>query len=286
MSFDDEAHGLLRRIAQALERLGPPIPPPTDFAAADAFVWHARSEWLEPVKTVNRVDIDLLRGIERQREALLANTQRFAQGLPANNALLWGARGTGKSSLVKAVHAAVNAEHPGLLALVEIHREEIPSLPRLLTLLREAPRRFVLYCDDLTFEGEDASYKSLKAVLEGGIEGRPANVVFYATSNRRHLMSRDMIENERATAINPSEATEEKVSLSDRFGLWLGFHNIDQDTYFAIVEGYARAANLSIVSEDLRAQAVEWSVTRGSRSGRVAWQFIQDLAGRLGQKLG
>jgi predicted AAA+ superfamily ATPase len=286
MAFDDEAHGLLRRVAQALERLGPPAPTATDLAAADAFVWHAQPDWLEPVPQVNRVDLDLLKGIERQREALLANTQRFAKGLPANNALLWGARGTGKSSLVKAVHAAINAEKPGTLALVEIHREDIPSLPRLLAMLRGAKRRFLLFCDDLSFEGEDASYKSLKAVLEGGIEGRPANVVFYATSNRRHLMSRDMIENERSTAINPAEATEEKVSLSDRFGLWLGFHNIDQDTYFAIIEGYARAGGLDVPIEELRAQAVEWSMTRGARSGRVAWQFIQDLAGRLGRPLG
>jgi len=286
MAFDDEAQGLLRRIAQALERLGPPPPTATDLTAADAFVWHTRPEWLEPVKQVNRVDIELLRGIERQREALLANTDRFAKGLPANNALLWGARGTGKSSLVKAVHATVNQATPEALALVEIHREDIPSLPRLLALLRGASRRFLLFCDDLSFEGEDASYKSLKAVLEGGIEGRPANVVFYATSNRRHLMSREMIENERATAINPGEATEEKVSLSDRFGLWLGFHNIDQDTYFAIIEGYARAGGLDVPVAELRAQAVEWSVTRGARSGRVAWQFIQDLAGRLGRPLG
>ena len=286
MTFDDTAHNLLRRIAEALERGSPPAPATADFAAADAFVWHARPEWLEPVTQVNRVDLALLKGIERQREALLANTQRFARGLPANNALLWGARGTGKSSLVKAVHAQVNAETPQALALVEIHREDIPSLPRLLGLLRAAPRRFLLFCDDLSFEGEDSSYKSLKAVLEGGIEGRPANLVFYATSNRRHLMSRDMIENERATAINPGEATEEKVSLSDRFGLWLGFHNIDQDTYFAIIEGYARSAGLDIPIDDLRAQAVEWSMTRGSRSGRVAWQFIQDLAGRLGKALG
>ncbi|HEY1719637.1 MAG TPA: ATP-binding protein [Magnetospirillaceae bacterium] len=286
MNLDAEAHGLLRRIAEALERMGPPAPTATDLNAADAFVWHANPEWLEPVPQVNRVDIILLKGIERQRELLLANTLRFAKGLPANNALLWGARGTGKSSLVKAVHAAINAETPHLLALVEIHREDIPSLPRLLTLLRASPRRFILYCDDLSFEGEDTSYKSLKAVLEGGIEGRPVNVVFYATSNRRHLLSRDMIENERSTAINPAEATEEKVSLSDRFGLWLGFHNIDQDTFFSIIEGYAKAANLGVPVEELRAQAVEWSVTRGSRSGRVAWQFIQDLAGRLGKPLG
>ncbi len=286
MNFDAEAHGLLRRIAEALERLGPPIAAATDLNAADAFVWHTQPEWLEPITQVNRVDLILLKGIERQREALLANTLRFTKGLPANNALLWGARGTGKSSLVKAVHGTINAQTPQALALVEIHREDIPSLPRLLTLLRASARRFVLYCDDLSFEGEDASYKSLKAVLEGGIEGRPANVVFYATSNRRHLLSRDMIENERSTAINPAEATEEKVSLSDRFGLWLGFHNIDQDTYFAIIEGYAAAAKLAVPAEELHAQAVEWSVTRGSRSGRVAYQFIQDLAGRLGKTLG
>jgi predicted AAA+ superfamily ATPase len=286
MTFDTEAHGLMRRIAEALERLAPPAAPATDLNAADAFVWHTNPEWLEPVPQVNRVDLALLKGIERQREALLANTQRFARGLPANNALLWGARGTGKSSLVKAVHGAINVATPHALGLVEIHREDIPSLPRLLTLLRASQRRFVLYCDDLSFEGEDASYKSLKAVLEGGIEGRPANVVFYATSNRRHLMSRDMIENERATAINPAEATEEKVSLSDRFGLWLGFHNIDQDTFFAIIEGYAEAAKLGVPTEELRAMAVEWSMTRGSRSGRVAWQFIQDLAGRLDKPLG
>jgi len=286
MNSDDVAHNLLRRIAEALERVSPPPPVAADTHAADAYVWHARPEWLEPVIQVNRVDLALLKGIERQRDALLANTQRFAKGLPANNALLWGARGTGKSSLVKAVHAAVNAEMPHGLALVEIHREDIPSLPRLLALLRALPRRFLLFCDDLSFEGADTSYKSLKAVLEGGIEGRPPNLVFYATSNRRHLMSRDMIENERATAINPGEATEEKVSLSDRFGLWLGFHNIDQDTYFAIIEGYAAAAGLGVPADELRAQAVEWSVTRGSRSGRVAWQFIQDLAGRLGKTLG
>jgi len=285
MNFDDEAHGLLRRVAQALERLAPPLPNVTDFAVADAFVWHARGEWLEPVAQVNRVDISLLRGIESQRDVLLANTRRFAQGLPANNALLWGARGTGKSSLVKAVHAAVNAEMPRALALVEIHREDVTSLPRLLTLLRGAPRRFLTFCDDLTFEGEDTSYKSLKAVLEGGIEGRPANLVFYATSNRRHMMSREMIENERSSAIIPGEAVEEKVSLSDRFGLWLGFHNIDQDTYFAIVEGYAAAGGLDISPAELRALAAEWSMTRGARSGRVAWQFIQDLAGRLGRRL-
>jgi uncharacterized protein len=277
---------LLTRIAEALERLAPPAPKTADPNAADAFVWHAEGERLDAVVKVNRVDLDLLRGIERQRDILLENTRRFAKGLPANNALLWGARGTGKSSLVKAVHAQVNTEAPKAVALVEIHREDIPSLPKLLQLLRGSKRRCVLFCDDLSFAGEDASYKSLKAVLEGGVEGRPDNVVLYATSNRRHLMARDMIENERSTAINPSEAVEEKVSLSDRFGIWLGFHNVDQDTYFAIIEGYARRFGIDIAREQLEAEANEWSVTRGSRSGRVAWQFIQDLAGRSGKRLG
>ncbi|MGE5477922.1 MAG: ATP-binding protein [Bacteroidales bacterium] len=280
-----DAISLLARIADALERLAPAPPPAPDLSAADAFVWHADPDGLEPVPVVNRVELDLLKGIERQRAQLLDNTRRFAQGLPANNALLWGARGTGKSSLVKAVHAVLNAESPGSLALVEIHREDIPSLPRLLRILKSSGRRSLLFCDDLSFEGTDEAYKSLKAVLEGGIEGRPTNVVFYATSNRRHLLSRDMIENERSTAINPHEAVEEKVSLSDRFGLWLGFHHVAQDTYFDIVDGYAARYALPISSEDLHAEANEWAVTRGSRSGRVAWQFIQDLAGRLGKPL-
>jgi predicted AAA+ superfamily ATPase len=277
---------LLLRIADALERLAPKSPAPADLAVADAFVWHAEGERLDPVHKINRVDLDLLKGIERQRDILLENTRRFAKGLPANNALLWGARGTGKSSLVKAVHATLVHEMPQApLALVEIHREDIPSLPRLLTVLRTSKRRFVLFCDDLSFDGQDASYKSLKAVLEGGVEGRPDNVVLYATSNRRHLMAREMIENERSTAINPSEAVEEKVSLSDRFGIWLGFHNVDQDTYFTIIEGYARRYGIDIPREQLEAEANEWSVTRGSRSGRVAWQFIQELAGRSGKRL-
>jgi uncharacterized protein len=277
---------LLVRIAEALERLAPPATGGVETDAADAFVWHTGPDRLDPVRTVNRVDLVLLHGIARQREILLENTRRFAAGLPANNALLWGARGMGKSSLVKAVHAAVVTERPGSLALVEIAREDIPTLPRLLGHLRESARRFVLFCDDLSFDGGDSTYKSLKAVLEGGIEGRPGNVVFYATSNRRHLMPRDMIENERATAINPGEAVEEKVSLSDRFGLWLGFHVCDQDTFFAMIEGYAAAHGLDVPVERLRAEAVEWSVTRGGRSGRVAWQFVQDLAGRLGRTLG
>lgn len=277
---------LLARIADALERLAPPPPSNANLTAADAYIWHAEGDVLEPVPQVNRVELELLRGIERQRDILVENTRRFARGLPANNALLWGARGTGKSSLVKAAHAAVNAELPGAVVLVEIHREEIPSLPRLLHVLRDSRRRFVLFCDDLSFDADDASYKSLKAVLDGGIEGRPGNVVFYATSNRRHMMPRDMIDNERATAINPGEAVEEKVSLSDRFGLWLGFHVCDQPTYFAIVEGYAAWYGLKVPTDELRARANEWSVTRGARSGRVAWQFIQDLAGELGKRLG
>jgi predicted AAA+ superfamily ATPase len=281
---------LLQRIANALERLAPADSAVNDLAAADAFVWHAEREWFEPVPSVNRVPLGLLRGIDRVRDILLENTERFAAGLPANNVLLWGARGTGKSALIKAAHAAVNegrsGKHPEALALIEIHREDIPSLPRLLNLVRDSQRRCLLFCDDLSFDHDDTSYKSLKAVLEGGIEGRPGNVVLYATSNRRHLMPRDMIENERSTAINPAEAVEEKVSLSDRFGLWLGFHNLDQETYQAIVGGYAAHYGLDLPPDQLRAEAAEWSITRGSRSGRVAWQFIQDVAGRLGKSLG
>ncbi len=279
---------ILVRIAGALERLAPaPLPSAglDDNGASDAFVWHAEDRRLEAVANVNRVEIFLLKGIDDQMDLLLDNTRRFADGLPANNALLWGARGTGKSSLVKAVHAKVAADKPGSLALVEIHREDIPALPKLLSLLRRSERRCLLFCDDLGFEGSDSSFKSLKAVLEGGIEGRPDNVLFYATSNRRHLMPRDMIDNERSTAINPAEAVEEKVSLSDRFGLWLGFHNCDQETYFAIVEGYAKHFNLDDPALDLTGKANEWAVTRGARSGRVAWQYIQDLAGRLGKPL-
>ena len=276
---------LLRRIVEALERLAPKPPAMPDLAGADAFVWHPDRGALAPVPRVARVNIGLLQGIEQQKAILLENTRRFAAGLPANNAMLWGARGMGKSSLVKAAHAEVNRESSGVLALVEIHREDIRTLPELLNLLRGGPRRCVILCDDLSFEREDADYKALKSVLDGGIEGRPENVLFYATSNRRHLMPRDMIENERSTAINPGEAIEEKVSLSDRFGLWLGFHNSGQDVFFAMVEGYAQAYNLPIGTEELHAAAVEWSVTRGGRSGRVAWQFIQDLAGRLGVRL-
>lgn len=271
----------VERIAQALERLAPPPRPAPDLAAAQAFLWQVDPDRLEPVAEVNRVDLDLLLGIDRARDTLLRNTAQFARGLPANNALLWGARGMGKSSLVKAVHARVARDHP--LKIVELSREDLPSVTRLLAQLRAAPDlRFLLYCDDLSFSHDDQHYKSLKAVLDGGIAGRPENVLFYATSNRRHLMPRDMIENERASAISPSEATEEKVSLSDRFGLWLGFHTCDQDQYLAMVRGYCDAAGLAMDDDALRAEAIEWQATRGSRSGRVAWQFFTDLAGRHG----
>jgi predicted AAA+ superfamily ATPase len=282
---DTDLVPLLTRLAEALERLAPLAPPKNNLDAADAFIWHAEGDWLEPVRDVNRVELDLLCGIDRVRDILVENTERFAAGLPANNVLLWGARGTGKSALVKAAHATINRATPRALALIEIHREDIPSLPRLLSLARASKRRCLLFCDDLSFEKQDTSYKSLKAVLEGGIEGRPANVVLYATSNRRHLMPRDMIENERSTAINPAEAVEESVSLSDRFGLWLGFHNVDQETYHAIVCGYAAHYGLKLPEDQLKSEANEWSITRGARSGRVAWQYIQDLAGRLGKTL-
>lgn len=276
----------LDRIAAALERLSPKTDASVDFKAADAFVWQADGT-LTPVPRVNRVDMALLKGIDRVRDTLIENTERFATGLPANNALLWGARGMGKSSLVKAAHANVNAasKNPGILKLIEIHREDIESLPALMALLRPAPYRFIVFCDDLSFDSDDTSYKSLKAVLEGGIEGRPDNVILYATSNRRHLMARDMIDNERSTAINPGEAVEEKVSLSDRFGLWLGFHKCSQDEFLAMIDGYVKHFKIPADAEDLRRDALEWSTTRGSRSGRVAWQFIQDLAGRQGIRL-
>jgi len=279
---------ILDRIAAALERMAPAPNTDAAFEAANAFIWHPQGTRLMPVARVNRVEMALLKGIDRMRDTLLENTERFAAGLPANNALLWGARGMGKSSLVKAVHAAVNASHgqkSGILKLVEIHREDIESLPNLMTLLRGTPYRFIVFCDDLSFDAEDTSYKSLKAVLEGGIEGRPENVILYATSNRRHLMSRDMMENERSTAINPGEAVEEKVSLSDRFGLWLGFHRCSQDEYLAMVEGYVAHFHIPMKGDALRAEALEWATTRGARSGRVAWQYVQDLAGRLGVKI-
>lgn len=279
----------LDRLTEAVRILGPQTAPEPDFDAADAFTWATGPFQFVPVPSVNRVDLILLHGINRSRDTLLENTKRFASGLPANNALLWGARGMGKSSLVKAVHASVNADYlpqdTQPLKLVEIHREDINSLPDLLERLRETDYRFILFCDDLSFDTDDTSYKSLKAALDGGIEGRPENVLFYATSNRRHLMPRDMMENERSTAINPSEAVEEKVSLSDRFGLWLGFHKCTQDDYLAMIRAYVSHYNLDIAEEVWRPDALEWSTTRGSRSGRVAWQYIQDLAGRSGKVL-
>src|SRR6266545_708727 len=280
----------LKQIAAALERLAPRAPAAPDFSAADAFVWHPEGRRLTPVARVNRVEMALLKGIDRVRDLLVENTERFAHSLPANNALLWGARGMGKSSLVKAAHAAVNAKlgdgpEGARLKLIEIHREDIESLPELMALLRAAPPRFLVFCDDLSFDAEDTSYKSLKAVLEGGIEGRPDNVIFYATSNRRHLMARDMMENERSTAINPGEAVEEKVSLSDRFGLWLGFHRCSQDEFLAMVDGYVAYYRIAHPRDKTHREALEWATTRGARSGRVAWQYVQDLAGRLGVKL-
>jgi predicted AAA+ superfamily ATPase len=279
---------LLKRVAEALERAAPPPAPAPNFVKADAYVWRADQGRLQPVARVNRVELALLRGIDRVRDALVENTTRFAKGLPANNALLWGARGMGKSSLVKAVHAEINrtARSPARVKLIEIHREDIESLPALMGLLRDAPFRFLIFCDDLSFDADDTSYKSLKAALEGGVEGRPSNVLFYATSNRRHLLPRDMMENERSTAINPSDAVEEKVSLSDRFGLWLGFHRCSQDDYLDMVFGYADYFKLKAPRQEVERDALEWAATRGARSGRAAWQFIQDLAGRLGRKLG
>ncbi len=271
----------LARIAAALERIAPAPMSAPDWDAAAGFVWQVDPDRLEPVATVNRVALDLLVGVDRARDTLMANTRQFAAGLPANNALLWGARGMGKSSLVKAVHAEVNADRPAL-KIVELHREDLPSVGRLLNLLRRAPARFLLYCDDLSVSHDDQHDKSLKAVLDGGIEGRPENVILYATSNRRHLMPRDMIENERGSAISPSEAVEEKVSLSDRFGLWLGFHACNQDQYLAMIRGYCDAYGVEVSDEALRAEAIEWQATRGARSGRVAWQFFTDLAGRKG----
>jgi predicted AAA+ superfamily ATPase len=289
MTDDTHMKHRLDRIVAALERMAPPPPAAPDFDAAEGFIWQADPEAFLPVPQINRVPLSLLKGMERSADQLLDNTERFAKGLPANNALLWGARGMGKSSLVKAAHAEVartmaKTKGPGL-KLVEIHREDIGTLPRCLAHMRASDHRFIVFCDDLSFDRDDTSYKSLKAVLEGGIEGRPTNVVFYATSNRRHLMPRDMMENERSTAINPSEAVEEKVSLSDRFGLWLGFHNGTQDQYFEMVRAYAAHHKLKIDDKTLIADALEWSMTRGGRSGRVAWQFIQDLAGRLRQPL-
>lgn len=284
----DPTLATLLRIADALERLAPPARRAADLTAADAFVWHAAGHELAPVAKVNRVALSLLRGVDRVRDTLAENTERFARGLPANNVLLWGARGMGKSSLVKAVHADTNQRLPAgalPLKLIEIHREDIESLPILMGLLKADPHPAIVFCDDLSFDGQDTSYKSLKAALDGGVEGRPDNVVFYATSNRRHLLPRDMMDNERSTAINPGEAIEEKVSLSDRFGLWLGFHKCSQDEYLAMIDGYVGHFGLKIEPGQLRHEALEWATTRGSRSGRTAWQYIQDLAGRLEKRL-
>ncbi len=275
----------LARIAAALERMSPPPLPAPDLSGAEAYVWQVNPDRLDPVARVSRVEIGLLVGVDRARDTLLANTLQFAKGFPANNVLLWGARGMGKSSLVKAAHAEAARVAPGL-KLIELHREDLPSIGRLLHILRGSEFRFLLFCDDLSFDKDDSHYKSLKAVLDGGIEGRPDNVVLYATSNRRHLMPRDLIENERQTSVNPSEAVEEKVSLSDRFGLWLGFHACGQDDFLRMIRGYCDAYGLAISDEALRAEAIEWSQTRGSRSGRVAWQFVTDLAGRRGARLG
>ena len=290
-SLNPSSHELLpvlTRIAAALERMAPPAPATPDFEAADAFVWSAARRAPTPVPRVNRVPLELLVGIDRIRDLLVDNTARFARGLPANNVLLWGARGMGKSSLVKAAHASVNATLAAgapRLKLVEIHREDIETLPSLLTQMRDSAHRFVVFCDDLSFDAGETSYKSLKAVLEGGLEGRPGNVLFYATSNRRHLMPRDMIDNERSSAINPGEAVEEKVSLSDRFGLWLGIHKCSQDEYLAMIHAYAKHFGLQLPEAQLNAEALEWSTTRGSRAGRTAYQYIQDLAGRQGKML-
>jgi|TARA_B100001029_G_scaffold84294_1_gene69209 predicted AAA+ superfamily ATPase len=282
---NDSLKPVLERIANALERLAPETSIVEQKMDSTAYVWDKELNHLKAIKNVSRLDLTLLKGLEQQTQILYDNTKQFAQGLPANNALLWGARGTGKSSLIKAIHGNINENTKFSIILVEIFREDINSLPALLDRLKNNKKRFILFCDDLSFEDKDTEFKSLKAVLEGGIEGRPENVIFYATSNRRHLMPRDMIENERSSAIHTSESVEEKVSLSDRFGLWLGFHPINQETYFEIVDSYAKKYNLEIDNTDLKSQALEWSMTRGSRSGRVAWQFIQDLAGKQGKKI-
>jgi uncharacterized protein len=275
---------ILTRIAQSLERLAPPPPPPCDFSRADGFLWHGHAGILQPVPKINRIPLDLLVGIDHVRDLLVENTRLFARNFSANNVLIWGARGMGKSSLIKAAHARMIEEGHGL-KLIEVYREEIETLPALLTILRQQPHRFIVFCDDLSFDAGDSAYKSLKAVLDGGIEGRPENVLFYATSNRRHLLPRDMMENERSTAIHPGEAVEEKVSLSDRFGLWLGVHACAQPEYLAMIDAYAAHFGLQIPQDKLHAAALEWSITRGARTGRVAWQFTQDLAGRLEKKV-
>ena len=277
---------ILNRIAEALERISPYIKTSLDLNEAEGFIYEANLKNLRPIKRISRIPIDLLKGLENQKDILLKNTLNFSKGFPANNALLWGAKGTGKSSLVKAVHGYVNKEINTKLKLIEIHREDIIYLPKLLSILSEYLNyKFILLCDDLSFDAGENTYKSLKSVLDGGIEGKPNNILFYATSNRRHLMPRDMMENERSSSINPNEAIEEKVSLSDRFGLWIGFHNMDQDTFLTIVEAYCSEFKTSIEKNKLKSEALEWSITRGARSGRVAWQFIQDLASRQNIKI-
>ena len=280
--FDNNTNSILERIANALERLAPPDKKINNLDHSEGFIFESKSGLIRPVENINRIPISLLQGIENQKQTLLNNTLNFSNNLSANNALLWGARGTGKSSLVKAVHKEViNKTKSKSLKLVEIHREDISELPELLLLLSQHKNyRFILLCDDLSFDAGENNYKSLKAALDGGIEGKPNNVIFYATSNRRHLMPRDMMENERSTAINPSESVEEKVSLSDRFGLWIGFHNMDQDTFLAIIESYCKEFKISVEKNKLKSEALEWSITRGARSGRVAWQYFQDLASR------
>lgn len=275
----------IKLLREAVQSLAPKNAKQNDLDSADCFVWSPEQLFLQPVAKPNRIEIGLIKGVDHVRDILVENTERFAKSLPANNTLLWGARGMGKSSLVKSVHADTNLKHEAKLKLVEIHREDINSLPALLNILRDSEHRFILFCDDLSFDHDDTAYKSLKAALDGGIEGRPENVIFYATSNRRHLLPRDMMENERSTAINPAEAVEEKVSLSDRFGLWLGFHKCDQDDYLSMIYGYADHYELDIDRDELRAQSLTWATTRGARSGRVAWQFIQDLAGRLNKQI-
>ncbi len=283
--IDKSTKELLQRIAEALERISPPEQNFTPLDEADAYIWHPKTQDMQPVTNINRVNINLLKGINQIRDILHDNTLRFVSGYPANNALLWGARGMGKSSLIKSVHATINEAQPNSLLLIEIHREDISTLPQLLKNMKDNKRRSILFCDDLSFETDDATYKSLKAILEGGIEGRPANTIFYATSNRRHLMARNMIENEQQNSIHPNESVDESISLSDRFGLWLGFHPCDQKTYFEIIKAYVEHYSIEITEEQLEKQAVEWSVTRGARSGRVAWQFVQDLAGRYKKTL-
>ena len=278
--IDKSTKELLQRIAEAMERISPPEEKYAALTDADAYTWHPKTKRMEPVLNINRVNINLLKGIDQIRDILRENTLRFASGYPANNALLWGARGMGKSSLIKAVHATINEAQPNNLLLIEIHREDISTLPQLLAILKNSERKSILFCDDLSFETDDSTYKSLKAILEGGIEGRPPNTIFYATSNRRHLMARNMIENEQQNAIHPNESVDEAISLSDRFGLWLGFHPCDHKTFLEIIKGYVNHYSIDISEDLLKQQAMEWSVTRGARSGRVAWQFVQDLAGR------